>query len=197
MIKRRYTSCGLQALRFRRWSRKRYAAFASRQRACTMGTLRCHIVERLQRKNGMPVVDTPVCGCLYETADALAEDTGGVPADWLPAGMAFFVTACCGVAADAAAPCAALSIYNEVFPAGGSGYVSGISRWVFLKGAVLLRKNFGRKLVFWAKASLFPLLPVLAVATAGLIGRNASPLWLNKKRNFCHILWFMGFYIKQ
>lgn len=50
-MKKRYTSCSLCALRFKRWSRKKYAAFISRQRAVTMGTLRCNIIERLQHKN--------------------------------------------------------------------------------------------------------------------------------------------------
>lgn len=39
------------SLRFRRWSRKAYAAFISVQRAVTMGCLSCHVVERLQNKN--------------------------------------------------------------------------------------------------------------------------------------------------
>lgn len=40
----------MTAFRFRRWSRKRYAAFISRQRTFTMGTLRCNVVERLLKK---------------------------------------------------------------------------------------------------------------------------------------------------
>lgn len=52
-MKKRYTSCSLCALRFKRWSRKKYAAFISRQRAVTMGTLRCNIIERLQHKNSL------------------------------------------------------------------------------------------------------------------------------------------------
>ncbi|WP_158712776.1 hypothetical protein [Parabacteroides pacaensis] len=51
MERKQYIRCFSPALRFRRWSRKGYAAFVSRQRACTMGTLRSHIIERLQNKN--------------------------------------------------------------------------------------------------------------------------------------------------
>ncbi|MCC8170963.1 MAG: hypothetical protein LIP00_04075 [Parabacteroides sp.] len=129
-MKKRYTSYGLQALRFRRWSRKRYAAFISRQRACTMGTLRCHIVERLQRKNGMPVVCASVCGYPYEMAEALAADGGDVSAELLPAGVAFFVTACFGVASDAAA-CAGYVNRIAFFPAGSSGLYPGLPAGCF------------------------------------------------------------------
>lgn len=37
-------------LRFRRWSRKRYAAFVSLHRTVTMGRLAVHIADRLQKK---------------------------------------------------------------------------------------------------------------------------------------------------
>ena len=40
------------ALRFRRWSRKRYAAFVSIQRAVTIGQLSANVSERFQTKNG-------------------------------------------------------------------------------------------------------------------------------------------------
>lgn len=40
------------ALRFRRWSRKGYAAFISVQRAVTIGQLSARISERFQVKNG-------------------------------------------------------------------------------------------------------------------------------------------------
>ena len=40
------------ALRFRRWSRKRYAAFISIQRAVTIGNLSANVSERFQTKNG-------------------------------------------------------------------------------------------------------------------------------------------------
>lgn len=40
------------ALRFRRWSRKGYAAFVSIQRAVTIGQLAAHVSERFQIKNG-------------------------------------------------------------------------------------------------------------------------------------------------
>lgn len=56
-MKKQYTICALPALRFRRWSRRRYAVLLSRQRACTMGTLRNHIVERLQHKNDIRTID--------------------------------------------------------------------------------------------------------------------------------------------
>lgn len=46
------------SLRFRRWSRKAYAAFISIQRAVTMGCLSCHVVERLQNKNYSVAVTT-------------------------------------------------------------------------------------------------------------------------------------------
>ncbi len=39
-------------LRFRRWSRKRYAAFISIQHAVTIGQLAAHVSERFQVKNG-------------------------------------------------------------------------------------------------------------------------------------------------
>lgn len=40
------------ALRFRRWSRKGYAAFISVQRAVTIGQLSARVSERFQAKNG-------------------------------------------------------------------------------------------------------------------------------------------------
>lgn len=40
-------------LRFRRWSRKGYAAFSSLRRIVTIGSLGCRVVESLQRKNGL------------------------------------------------------------------------------------------------------------------------------------------------
>lgn len=40
------------ALRFKRWSRKRYAAFISIQRAVTIGQLSSNVSERFQTKNG-------------------------------------------------------------------------------------------------------------------------------------------------
>ncbi|MDD2951616.1 MAG: hypothetical protein PHC95_00385 [Parabacteroides sp.] len=40
-----------QALRFRRWSRKAYAAFISVQRAVTIGQLSFSIADRFQKKN--------------------------------------------------------------------------------------------------------------------------------------------------
>lgn len=40
------------AIRFRRWSRKGYAAFISVQRAVTIGQLAAHVSERFQVKNG-------------------------------------------------------------------------------------------------------------------------------------------------
>lgn len=40
------------ALRFRRWSRKRYAAFISVQHAVTIGQLSANVSERFQAKNG-------------------------------------------------------------------------------------------------------------------------------------------------
>ena len=40
------------ALRFRRWSRKKYAAFISIQRAVTIGQLSSNVSERFQTKNG-------------------------------------------------------------------------------------------------------------------------------------------------
>ena len=40
------------ALRFRRWSRKRYAAFISIQHAVTIGQLSANVSERFQAKNG-------------------------------------------------------------------------------------------------------------------------------------------------
>lgn len=39
------------ALRFKRWSRKRYAAFISIQRAVTIGQLSSNVSERFQTKN--------------------------------------------------------------------------------------------------------------------------------------------------
>lgn len=54
-MRKRIIRYAVQAFRFRRWSRKRYAAFVSRQRACTMGTLRRNVVDRLLRKNTGPV----------------------------------------------------------------------------------------------------------------------------------------------
>ena len=40
-----------QALRFRRWSRKAYAAFISVQRAVTIGQLSFSVADRFQKKN--------------------------------------------------------------------------------------------------------------------------------------------------
>ncbi len=40
------------ALRFRRWSRKGYAAFISIQRTVTIGQLSANVSERIQAKNG-------------------------------------------------------------------------------------------------------------------------------------------------
>lgn len=69
-MRKQYIRQTLPALRFRRWSRKRYAAFISRQRACTMGTLRCNIIERLQQKNGSVTE-----GCLVPTCQRGEEDS--------------------------------------------------------------------------------------------------------------------------
>lgn len=66
----RYT---LAAFRFRRWSRKRYAAFVSRQRCCTMGTLRCNVVERLLRK-GTGIVSAGTAGAAGFVAGEVAPD---------------------------------------------------------------------------------------------------------------------------
>ena len=40
-----------QALRFRRWSRKAYAAFISVQRAVTIGQLSFSVADRFEKKN--------------------------------------------------------------------------------------------------------------------------------------------------
>lgn len=40
------------ALRFKRWSRKKYAAFISVQRTVTIGQLSSNVSERFQTKNG-------------------------------------------------------------------------------------------------------------------------------------------------
>ena len=40
-------------LRFRRWSRKGYAAFSSLRRTVTIGNLGCRVLQSLQRKNGL------------------------------------------------------------------------------------------------------------------------------------------------
>ena len=40
-----------QALRFRRWSRKAYAAFISIQRAVTIGQLSFSVADRFEKKN--------------------------------------------------------------------------------------------------------------------------------------------------
>lgn len=104
-MRKRYTSWCQQALRFKRWSRKRYAAFVSRQRACTMGTLRCHIVERLQHKNGMPAADRPFGNFRLETAGSpeAESESANLPAGLLPAALAFFVTSFRAAASEAAA----------------------------------------------------------------------------------------------
>jgi hypothetical protein len=49
-MKKQHTSFG-SSLRFRRWSRKAYAAFVSIQHNVTIGALNVHLVERLQKKN--------------------------------------------------------------------------------------------------------------------------------------------------
>lgn len=50
-MKKQYTYKPL-AIRFRRWSRKKYAAFISVKNAVTIGTLSANVSERFQAKNG-------------------------------------------------------------------------------------------------------------------------------------------------
>lgn len=47
-----YQPATVKALRFKRWSRKAYAAFISIQRAVTIGCLSANVSERFQVKNG-------------------------------------------------------------------------------------------------------------------------------------------------
>lgn len=49
-MKKQHISCPL-TLRFKRWSRKGYAAFISIQRTVTIGHLSAHVSERFQTKN--------------------------------------------------------------------------------------------------------------------------------------------------
>lgn len=60
------------AIRFKRWSRKGYAAFISVQRAVTIGQLRANVSERFQIKNG--TVHTSVLSRL-QTVDEKGNDT--------------------------------------------------------------------------------------------------------------------------
>lgn len=60
------------AIRFKRWSRKGYAAFISVQRAVTIGQLRANVSERFQIKNG--TVHTSVLSRL-QTVDENGNDT--------------------------------------------------------------------------------------------------------------------------
>lgn len=50
-MKKQYTYKPV-AIRFRRWSRKKYAAFISVKNAVTIGTLSANVSERFQVKNG-------------------------------------------------------------------------------------------------------------------------------------------------
>ena len=61
------------ALRFRRWSRKRYAAFISIQRAVTIGQLSANVSERFQAKNGS--IHTSVL-TFDKTGEGEAEEEG-------------------------------------------------------------------------------------------------------------------------
>lgn len=89
----------MAAFRFRRWSRKRYAAFVSRQRAFTMGTLRSNVVDRLLKKGVCAVSAAAVGTTGFFTGEAGAEQT---PADgeaaWLFAGVRSGFAGCQGVA---------------------------------------------------------------------------------------------------
>lgn len=60
------------AIRFKRWSRKGYAAFISVQRAVTIGQLRANVSERFQIKNG--AVHTSVLSQL-QTVDEKENNT--------------------------------------------------------------------------------------------------------------------------
>lgn len=60
------------AIRFKRWSRKGYAAFISVQRAVTIGQLRANVSERFQIKNG--TVHTSVLSRL-QTVEEKGNDT--------------------------------------------------------------------------------------------------------------------------
>lgn len=63
------------ALRFRRWSRKAYAAFSSLQRIVTIGSLEHRVVESLQRKNGLQTGFFPIL--LFGGDEAFLEDPDG------------------------------------------------------------------------------------------------------------------------
>lgn len=69
------TACLKVALRFRRWSRARYAAFCSIGRVVTIGNLRKGIVEAsLSKQHGEMLIDTPMQG---EYARCIAYDESG------------------------------------------------------------------------------------------------------------------------
>lgn len=86
-MKKQHINYSLPAFRFRRWSRKRYAAFISRQRAFTMGTLKSNVVERLQNKTGCVVKG---CICMLPSLGE-AEDAGLVGAGEVPDNELFFI----------------------------------------------------------------------------------------------------------
>lgn len=78
-MKKQYTYKPV-ALRFRRWSRKRYAAFISVKNAVTIGTLSANVSERFQVKNGS--VHTSVLSMERgETGETEEEDT--IVGNWL------------------------------------------------------------------------------------------------------------------
>lgn len=60
------------ALRFRRWSRKGYAAFISIQRAVTIGKLTANVSERFEVKNGS--IHTSVLSATRTEATETAEE---------------------------------------------------------------------------------------------------------------------------
>lgn len=77
------------SLRFRRWSRKGYAAFASVRRAVTIGRLTSNIIERFQKKNLS--LHTGICMSMEgvfgadeeeEYTDCLGNETGVSLAGW-------------------------------------------------------------------------------------------------------------------
>lgn len=63
-----------QSLRFRRWSRKRYAAFVSLHHTVTMGCLSANVADRLQGKQSSLHSSERICTSSYKLMENLPDD---------------------------------------------------------------------------------------------------------------------------
>lgn len=114
------------ALRFRRWSRKGYAAFVSVQHTVTIGQLSAHVAERLQTKSRSIHTSAPALG---ETGEGEAgERENGYPADFSPLLLLQAVCPASQTAGQPAAAYAYTTTSNIPESAEGPGYPPKASR---------------------------------------------------------------------